>query len=479
MSGVTTVGAQSTEDADGVDQTEAIMEIAHEPWTGDLDEMKERRFIRVLVSYSKTNFFIVAGQTRGFEYELAEEYDKFLNGKTKRGRRVQMVYVPVPFDDLIPALREGRGDIIAAGMTITPARSDLVQFTEPYLPAVDEIVVANKDVKGLRTTDDLSGRNLLLVSGSSYIPHVKALSEDLSRRGHVAIGVRIAPPEFEAEDVLELVNAGIVDLTIVDNHIGELWASVMPDLVAYPDLIVNKEGEIAWAVREDSPELLESLNSFVSKHRRGSELGNILFKRYYENEKWITNPIAPNKEELFEKYTTLFKEYAEEYDFDWQLVAALAYQESAFDQSRHSSHGAVGLMQIKPSTARDANVNIPDISSAKNNVHAGVKYLAFLRERYFSEAHIEPAARVRFALAAYNAGPGNVAKMRKITAKENLDPDKWFGNVAEVTLRHIGSQPVVYVANINKYYFAYKLADEKLARRTEKLDAIKARAEDD
>ncbi len=461
-------------DGDAAAEFEAITKNESEPQFGDLDAIEKRRLIRVLVSYSMTDFFIVDGRARGFEYEFAKAYEKFLNQHKKRSERIRMVFVPVPFDQLIPALRQGHGDIIAASLTITPERSELVQFSQPFLPSVDEIVVANENIDGLQKIDDLSGRTVMLVAGSSQIPRVDAISNELVERGKTPIEIQIAPGEFEAEDVLEVVNAGIADATIAKNYVAKLWTGVLPDVVALTDLIVDRGGENAWAVRLDSPQLLASINAFVSKHRRGTLLGNILFKRYFEDRKWISNPAAPEKIELLGQYAPLFKEFAAEYGFDWQLIAALAYQESQFDQKQRSNRGAIGLMQIKEETAHTPEVGIRDITTAKNNVNAGVKYLAFLRDTYFSEPKIGTAARIRFALAAYNAGPAAIARMRKIATRQQLDQNKWFGNVENVTLRHLGSQPVTYVANIEKYYYAYRLSNRELTHRRKELDALGA-----
>jgi len=475
----TMVIAQPTAAPDEPAGSPAILSFESKPQTGDLDDIRQRRVLRVLVSYNRTNFFIVDGRAHGFECELTKAYGAFLNRSEHRDARIQMVYVPVPFDQLIPVLQQGLGDIVAAGLTVTPARSDLIQFSTPYLTAVDEIVVANNAVAGLDEIDDLSGRKVMLVKGSSFVPRVKALSQDLVRRGKVPIGIRIAPPEFEVEDILELINAGIVDLTIADNHVGTIWADVLPNISAYPDLFVSQGGEIAWGVRKKNPQLLASVDAFLSKNRRGKTLGNILFKRYYKDRKWISDPLSKDKEELLGEYAPLFKEFATKYGFDWQLIAALAYQESGFDRGRRSNRGAIGLMQIKAETSRSPEIDIQDITDARGNVHAGVKYLAFLRDQYFTGTDIDPAARVRFALASYNAGPANISKMREIAAGEKRNPDKWFGSVADVTRRHIGAQPVVYVENISKYYYAYRLADEELAHRGEELDALEATGKGD
>jgi len=470
--------APASQGEDPVSGSGAIFEPASEKWTGTFAQMRARGFIRVLVSHSLTNFFIVNGHPSGFEYELMEAFEEKLNANAKPGRRVEIVYVPVAVKDLIPALRDGRGDIIAAGMTITPGRAELVQFTKPYLPDVNEIVVAHKEVKGLRALDDLSGRNVMLVAGSSYVDHLKRFNRDLLQRGLAPVGINTPPADFEAEDVLELVNAGIVELTVVDAQIAQVWAKVLPDVKAYEQIVVNKGGKIAWAIRKNTPQLLARLDKFISGHRQGSLLGNILFKRYFENTKWVTNPTSPEHRKKIDRYKSLIQKYAKKYELDWRLIAAQAYQESQLDMSKRSNRGAIGLMQIKASTAKDPNVAIPNIRTADGNVHAGVKYLAYLRDRYFADEEIEAASRIWFALAAYNAGPANITEMRKRAGRSGRDPNKWFHNVSITTLHHIGSQPVVYVSNINKYYYAYTLVDEDSARREAELEAITDDAED-
>jgi membrane-bound lytic murein transglycosylase MltF len=275
------------------------------------------------------------------------------------------------------------------------------------------------------------------------------------------------------EDVLELVNAGIFELTVVDQHLAELWAKVLPDLVLHKDLVINSGGNIAWAVRKENPELLASLNDFVSKHRQGTLLGNILLKRYYKNTKWIQNPLGQSDMEKFEKLSDLFKKYGQKYNFDWLKIAALAYQESGFDQKAKSPAGAVGIMQILPSTAATPNVNIPDVSKLENNVHAGVKYLSFLRQRYFSDPKISPPARMDFTFAAYNAGPARVRSLRQQARESGVDPNKWFFNVEYVALRVVGRETVRYVDNINKYYIAFKSAEQVLVRKSHQIEKYK------
>ncbi len=434
------------------------------PWTGDLEEMRQRRLIRVLVSHSKTNFFSVMGRPRGFEYELLRKFEESLNaGVSRRELKTTLAFVPVPLETSLAALVEGRGDMVAAGLTITPERQESVAFTEPYLQGVEEIVVTRRGLEGLESLADLGGRPVLVRRGSSYAQHLVELSQSLEGQGRDPVEIVEAAAGLETEDILELVNAGAVELTLADRHVAELWSSVLTDIVLRDDLVVHQGGEIAWAVRKESSELRERLNAFVRKNRKGTLLGNILFRRYYEDAKRIRNPLTGEELAKRDRLASLFKKYADEYSFDWLAIAAQAFQESRFDHSLRSRAGAVGIMQLLPSTAADRNVGIPNIQDLESNVHAGVKYMAFLRERYFSAEEIAPGARFDFALAAYNAGPARVKQLRRKAAEMGLDPDRWFRNVE--ALQVVGQEPVQYVANINKYYVAYKLLMESRERR--------------
>jgi membrane-bound lytic murein transglycosylase MltF len=420
--------------------------------TADLDTMRRRGVIRVLVSFKKTEYFIVNGQQRGFEYELMEQYEKYLNKGDKKGQlRFDIVYIPVPFDSLLSNLVKGRGDVAAAGLTITPERREKVAFTTPYFEDVSEVVVTAKGDESIKSLDDLSGRIVYVLSGSSYVQHLTGLSEKFKKAGRPPVYVVESDPYLGTEDILELVNAGIVEVTV------RLWANVLPDIEVHEDIAVNTSGEIAWAVRKNNPKLLANLNDFLRTHRKGTKLGNVLFKRYYENTRWIQNPLSESSRKKLEQYHTLFQKYGAEYSFDWLLIAALAYQESRLNPKKKSSRGAVGIMQIKPSTAKDKNVGIKDVYKLENNVHAGVKYLAFLRDRYFSSPDIEPGASVHLSLAAYNAGPAKVRKMRERAKKMGLDPNVWFRNVEQAAQQMVGSETTRYVANVYKYYLAYTL----------------------
>lgn len=440
--------------------------------TADLSTMRKRGVIRVLVTYKKTDYFVVKGQQRGFEYELMEQYERFINKTNKKGQlHFEVVYIPVPFDNVIPSLVAGRGDVAAAGLTITPERRKQVAFTIPYVEKVSEVVVTHKSNKSILSTDDLSGRIVYVLSGSSYVQHLSELSEKFKKEGRAPVYTVESDPYLATEDILELVNAGIVEVTVADDHIAKLWANVLPDINVHEGVSVNTSGDIAWAVRKSNPELLADLNDFLRNNRKGTELGNVLFKRYYENTRWIQNPLSDSSRERLEKYYGLFQKYAGEYDFDWLLIAALAFQESRLNPKSKSPRGAIGLMQIKPSTAKDKNVRIMDVHKIENNIHAGVKYLAFLRDRYFTSPKMKDGSSVHFSLAAYNAGPAKVREMRANAKKMGLDPNVWFRNVERAAQQMVGSETTRYVANIYKYYLAYTLLNNLNDNKAVALEA--------
>jgi membrane-bound lytic murein transglycosylase MltF len=260
---------------------------------------------------------------------------------------------------------------------------------------------------------------------------------------------------IETEQILEMVNSGAVDAAVSDTHIAEIWSEVLENIELHDNAVLRSDSQIAWAVRKDNPELKKSLNSFLKNNKKGSLTGNIFFNRYYKNAKKLKNPEKIENWEKLNTYKDYIKKFSAEYNFDWLLIMAVAFQESGFDNSKVSHRGAVGIMQMLPSTAADRKINIRDIKKPENNIHAGIKYLDFIRNRYFSDEKIEEKDRIRLTLAAYNAGPAKIRKARNRAEQMGLDPNKWFRNVEIGVLRTIGNEPVEYVSNINRYYILY------------------------
>jgi membrane-bound lytic murein transglycosylase MltF len=429
-----------------------------EKYTDDLSNLIKRRYIRILTTFNKTNFFISGGQLYGFEYSLFKGYEKFLNkGLKKSELKIVLEIIPVSRDELIPMLNEGFGDIAAAGLTITPDRLKQVDFTNPYLTGIDEVIVVNGSVKGLKKIEDLSGRKVFVRASSSYYESLLSLNNELFKKARAPIEIIKVDETLEMEDILELLNSEAIDITVSDSHIAKIWTGVFDNINIMNHLRIRKGSKIAWMVRKNNPELKSSLNQFIKTHKKGTLLGNIFFNRYYKNNKWIRNPLADKEHKKILFYIDLFKKYANKYNFDWMLIMALAYQESGLDHSQKSPFGAIGLMQIKPSTAAGKKIGIHNVNEVENNIHAGTKYLALLRDYYFNDPNIKEKDRIRFTLAAYNAGPNKIKKVRKLAQQMGLNPNRWFRNVEMAALKSIGQETVRYVSNINKYYIVYRL----------------------
>jgi membrane-bound lytic murein transglycosylase MltF len=436
---------------------------AAEPWRGDFGGMVERRVIRALVAHSKTFYFVDRGQQRGITYEGLTAFEKFVNTKLgKKTLKVNVIIIPVRRDQLIPALVEGRGDLAAANLTITPERLRSVDFSDPFLTEVKELVVAGPTAPALGNLDDLAGKEIHVRASSSYHESLQRLNESFKKAGKAPIKLTLADENLEDEDLLEMVNAGLIPMIVVDSHKAQFWAQIFDDLKVHPTIAVNTGGQIAWAFRKKSPQLKAVVNEFVRGHKKGTMLGNIVFNRYLRETKWVKNSLSDEETRQFRETVEFFKRYADRYGFDWLMVAAQAYQESGIDQSKRSPMGAIGVMQVLPSTAADPNVNIPKIEELENNIHAGVKYMRFIMDRYFKGAEMDDLNRNLFAFASYNAGPARISGLRRQAAREGLDPNVWFHNVEVVAAKEIGRETVQYVSNIYKYYVAYRLIVDRL-----------------
>ena len=440
----------------------------------DLAGLMAKRYIRVLTTLNKTNFFLHKGKPFGYEYALLKEYEKFLNmGVKRRELRVVVEFIPVSRDRLISGLVEGYGDVAAAGLTITEERLKQVDFTTPYWSGIDEVLVTHKGVKTPPSLEDLSGQRIYVRQSSSYYESLMELNRRLKKQRKRPVKIVIADENLETEDILELVNTGVIEMTVSDSHIATIWSGLLENLVVHEEIKLRSDSKIAWMVRKNTPQLKASLNKFLKEHKKGTLKGNIYFQRYYEKNPWIRNPLGRKDKKKLDQYRSLFQKYAKHYGFDWLLIMAMAYQESGLDNSKKSRSGAVGIMQVRPQTARDKNVGIENVQVLENNIHAGVKYLAFLRDRYFNDEAIRQRDRVRLALASYNAGPAKIRRARELAQEKGLNPNRWFRNVELATLQSVGREPVRYVSNINKYYVTYQLAEEKTDIREKAKEKIK------
>ena len=438
----------------------------NEKWLGDFDEMAKKRQIRVLVAYSKTFFFLDRGRQRGISHDFLKEFEKSINKQLKtKTLKVQVVFIPVRRDELIPGLVQGFGDLAVANLTVTPQRRKHVDFSNPLMSGVKELLVSGPATRPMSGIDSLTGQEIHVRKSSSYYESLVKLNDTFEKAGKSPMELVPADEAFEDEDLLEMVNAGIIPMIVMDSHKAKFWTQIFDKIQVHDDIAVRTGGEIAWAFRKNSPQLKAVVNQFVKGHKKGSLIGNMLLKRYLKSTKYVKNSVSKEELQKFEQMVELFKHYAETYDFDYLLMAAMAYQESGLDQSRKSHAGAIGVMQLLPSTAADRNVNISEIQKLENNIHAGTKYMRFIVNRYYKDEPMDDVNKMLFAFASYNAGPAKVNKLRKKAAAMGLNPNLWFHNVEVAAAKVIGRETVQYVSNIYKYYIAYHMITEQEKRR--------------
>lgn len=438
------------------DDSSVLLEHANKPWLGDLDGMVKRGFIRVLTIRNPIYFSMNGIEQRGMLFEMMQVYEKSLRKELgKDARNLRTVIIPVPRDELIPRLTSGRGDMIIANLTITPTRQDVIAFTRPTRTGIDEIVVTGPAAGDVESFDDLVNVGLTLRETSSYHGHVAELNARRVAAGKLAIPVEAAPEILEDYDLLEMVNAGVLPAVIVDDHMAALWSKLMPDLELHRELTTNAGGESGWAVRQSSTDLLAITNRILDIYNPDSGVAADLNARYLKSARWLKNSLSEKSLARYNDVIDIIKKYADEYDFDWLMIAAQGYQESRLDQSARSPVGAIGIMQVMPATAADPAVNITDIEAAEPNVHAGVKYLRHLRRRFLDDPEISRFNQNLFAFAAYNAGPGNLRKARRRAEKMGLDKNQWFGHVENAMAAAVSREPVIYVRHIYKYYVGY------------------------
>jgi membrane-bound lytic murein transglycosylase MltF len=441
-------------------------------WKGDLDQMVERRIVRVLVVPSKTFYFNDKGTQRGITYDafqlVERELQKRIDQDTKLKRKhlkMKFFYVSVSRDEIFTALAEGKGDIAAANLSITPSRETLVDFAKPHLNGVREVVLTGPASPALSTLDDLAGKEVFVRKSSSYYESLVTLNTRFAAENKPLIKLREAPEELEDEDLIEMLNAGLVSILVVDQHIADFWKKVFPKITVHDTMAVQTGGQIAWAVRKGSPQLKAFLNSVVTAATSGplEKQRQQILARYLKRLTYVRSAAEDAERKKFLSVVDLFRKYGDRYDVDWLLMAAQGYQESKLDQQARSHVGAIGVMQVMPATGKELNVG--DVTQLDPNIHAGVKYMRFMIDRYYGNEPMTKLDKALFTFASYNAGPRRVAQLRREAAKRGYDPNVWFHNVEYIAEEKIGHETVTYVSNIFKYYVAYRLIGEALEER--------------
>jgi len=426
--------------------------------TDDLDEMLERKTIRVLVVNSKAFYGIDKGQKKGIYHDAIVSLEKQINKNYPNDNKhikTKLIPIPVTREFLIPALNAGYGDIAMASNTITRRREEKIAFSNPFASGINEILVTNSSLEGINAFEDLAGKEVYVKPSMSYLDSLLQVSETLVYKGYDPIVIKALPEDLESEDILELVNDGLIGIAIMDDYKAKMWSVVYNNLDLHTDITFRENSELGLMLRKDNPLLLAELNSFIEKNSVGNSFAKVVTKKYLQSKQYKNISKSGITKKKFQALKKTFKKYAERYELDPLMIMAQAYQESRLKEKAKSHVGARGIMQLMPATAKEMNVG--SIHNTDSNIHAGVKYHKLLKEHYFSDENIEKSDRTLFIFAGYNAGPNRINRFRKIAKKRGLNPNKWFGNVEVIAAEKIGRETVQYIQNIYNYYVAYTM----------------------
>ncbi len=431
----------------------------------DLADIRKTKVLRVLVNQSRNSSGTVKGEPVGVEYHRLRALEHFLNTQKGVTQQVHVKLIPKAKGQLPGALLRGEGDIAAPGELFEAQAVRQLASSAPVVDRVALVLVGRKGARSVARAEQLSGRTVALVNASAAGAAIEALNQQLALRKRAPVKVEWVDPTLAVEDVLEMVQAGVYPLTVVERPIAERWARVLPKLRLDTRVQLGKPQAVRWYVRRDTPALQDAVNRFLAGYRAPANQ-NAVFERIYRSQYRMHNPLANRPRQRLEAVRTVLQRHGANQQIDWLNLAALAYKESTLDPKARGGGGAHGLMQITPSAAQ--RVGVSNIQTVDGNVQAGARYLALIRRKFFSSPALNDRERMAFVLAAYNLGPERVQAMRAEARRRGLNPNQWFFQTERVAMEQVGMGPVNFVNSVNKYFLAFdreRLALEGTRRR--------------
>jgi len=451
----------------------SVQDAVLKTFTGDLNELVTRRVVRIGVAFNRTFYFVDRGKPRGIVYEYSQKMQERFNQqyRTDNSNKIHVICLPLPREMLLPALVDGKVDLVAAQVPVTPELQQHVAFSDPTRVNVKQILVTAPGAPPIRTIEDLAGKEVFARELGGYAQSVRTLNERFKSQGRPPALIREPPPNLEDDDLLEMVNAGLIPAIVVDDYLAVFWKKVFRHVIVHDSIALHTGGTLAIAVRKDNPQLLSALNTFMGRYGLSTAFGDRIERQYLVNATYAKSATSAQERKAFLRLVALFRKYSDRYKMDYLLMAAQGYQESGLNQAARSPVGAIGVMQIMPETGRILNVG--DITKVEPNIHAGVKHMRSLMNTHFENESMDDLNKALFTFAAYNAGGSRVRQLRKEAEQRGLNPNIWFGNVEQIASERIGRETVTYVANIFKYYVAYRLVLEETERRTAAKAAVR------
>ena len=436
----------------------------------DLAQIRSSQVLRVLVNQSRNSSGQVQGESIGVEYHRLRAFERYLNGHARDGQEITLKIIPKAKDQLLGALLRGEGDLMAPGELLDVKPTHAVTPSDPIIERVPLMLVGVKGERRYTRLEQLSGRTVALTTGSAAGEALNLINQKLALRKLPPVNIEWVDPTLAVEDVLEMVQAGIYHLTLVEQPIAERWAKLMPKLRFDRKVLVSEPGAMRWYVRRDASMLRASVDRFLTTYTVPADQ-NVAFERVYRRLYRVHYPLARADRQKLEKLRPVLQKHAQQQGMDWLNLAALAFKESTLNPNAKGTGGATGLLQITPSAAQRVGVN--NIQNVEGNVQAGAKYLAMIRRKFFASPQLNERERMAFVLAAYNMGPERVQGMRAEARRRGLNPNQWFFQVERIAMEQVGMGAVSYVNSVNKYYLAFDRERDSLEPAQAKLASRK------
>ena len=403
--------------------------------------------LTIITRNSPHCYYLYRDTPMGFEYELAKEFADYLGVKLR-------VEIAEDWQQMVPALMNGTGDIIAASTPITAKRENQVAFADGYMK-IRQYIISHRNNSKIKKIEDLSGKIIHVRRGTAYQERL----EFLQRLG-IDLSIQLYD-DVPTEELIQRVAEKELDFTVADNNVALLNRRHYPAAVmAAP---ITQEQLLGWAVHPQSKELLASINAFFKTIQQNGKFEEIYNKYYGDLADFDFVDLRAFHRSIkarLSRYSPFIKAAAKIHGFDWRMIAAQIYQESHLNPRAKSPAGAAGLMQILPRTAR--SLGVEDIFDPVQNINAGVTYLKKLYD-FFGQAHGKD--RLLISMAAYNIGQGHVEDARQLAAQLELDPNRWESIAKTLPLLAYrkyyqsaqfgycrGTEPVMYIKQILIYY---------------------------
>ncbi len=411
-----------------------------------LDKIMESGEIVMLTRNNAHCYYIYRDDPMGFEYELAKAFSDHLG--------VKLRVVATPWADLFEELQKGKGDFIAANLTILPSRKELIDFSDEYLKVQQRAILHRRNYR-IKESEDLAGKTIHVRRSTSYEERLKQLKEQ-----GLDIKIKLYK-DTPTEELIRMVAEKEIEITISDSNIALLNRRYFPDInIAFP---IEEPQYLGWGIKKGEKELKNKINKFFKKIKKGGTFAKI-YEKYYANVEIFDYVDLKKYHQRLDKrlpvYRDTIKNAAKKYGFDWRLIAAMIYQESHFNPRARSYTGVRGLMQLTLKTAEE--MGIKNRLDPKQSIKGGVKYLKKLYDAFDKAKNPD---KMLIALAGYNVGRGHILDAQKIAVEKGFNPNSWSALEEILPLLRYpryykktkygycrGTEPVRYVSRIITYY---------------------------